>query len=211
MVFRRRESLGFWAWVREGIWPRAGWRRAIEYIRHRIRRLPDTPEKIGRGVWAGVFASFTPFFGLHFVIAALLAKALRGNVLAALIGTFFGNPLTFVPIGFSALNTGYFLLHSRPEVGLLGAVPEAFSAAMGDLWHNARAIFGPAHTDWSGLLVFWREIFFPYLVGGIIPGVICSTICYILTVQLVQVYQSRRRKRLMEKLAALRKNSVTPP
>jgi uncharacterized protein (DUF2062 family) len=211
VVFRRRRKLGFFEWLREGVWPRAGWRRAIEYIKHRLRRLPDTLEKIGRGIWAGVFASFTPLFGLHFVLSAILAKVMRGNVLAALIGTFFGNPLTFVPIGLVSMNLGHWLLGSRPQAGLLKALPEAFSAGFRDLWNNLAKVFRGGAADWSGLAEFWREVFLPYLVGGIIPGIICATVCYVLTVQLARAHQARRRKRLGRRLAALQKNFGPPP
>jgi uncharacterized protein (DUF2062 family) len=211
VVFRRRVRLGFWGWLREGLWPRGGWRRAAEYVRHRIRRLPDTPEKIGRGVWAGVFASFTPLFGLHFVIALLLAKVIRGNLLASLIGTFFGNPLTLVPIGLVAMNLGYFLLGSRPEAGVLAELPEVFAAAGQDLWRNIAAVFGRGEADWAGLAAFWDEVFLPYLVGGAIPGAVVATACYGLTVPLVRVHQARRKKRLAERLVALEKNFAPPP
>jgi uncharacterized protein (DUF2062 family) len=203
--------LGYLEWMREGVWPRAGWRRAIEYIKHRLRRLPDTPEKIGRGIWAGVFASFTPLFGLHFILSIILAKVMRGNVLAALIGTFFGNPLTFVPIGLVSMNIGYWMLGSRPAAGLLKALPEAFSAAFHDLWYNVATVFRGGNADWAGLAEFWREVFLPYLVGGIIPGVIFATASYFLTVQLARAHQARRRKRLGRKLAALQKNFGPPP
>ena len=47
------------------------------------------------GVASGAAVSFTPFIGLHFVAAALLALLLRGNVVASAIGTAVGNPWTF--------------------------------------------------------------------------------------------------------------------
>jgi hypothetical protein len=203
MVFRRRERRGFWGALREGVWPRAGWRRAVEYVRHRIRRLPDTPEKIARGVAAGVFASFTPLFGLHFILSLLVAKVIRGNMLAALIGTFFGNPLTFVPIALVSMNLGHVILGSQPDAGSVGTLSEAFSGAGRDLWHNLLAVFGPEQTDWSGLVTFWDRVFLPYMVGGVFPGVIMAAVSYWLTVPLVRAYQERRRKRLGEKMAAL--------
>jgi uncharacterized protein (DUF2062 family) len=211
VVFRRREKRGFWGALREGLWPRAGWRRAAEYVRHRIRRLPDSPEKIGRGVWAGVVASFTPLFGLHFVVAVLLAKVIRGNFLAALIGTFFLNPLTIVPMGLVAMNLGYLLLGSRPAEGVAAELPEVFAAAGEDLWRNLAAVFGRGEADWAGLAAFRDEVFLPHLVGGIIPGVIVATAFYALTVALVRGYQARRRTRLGERLAALQKKLAPPP
>ena len=81
------------------VYPPGGWGRAFQYVKHRVRRLPDKPERIARGIWAGVFTAFTPFYGLHFIVAVLLARIMNGNMLAALTGTFFGNPLTYFPIG----------------------------------------------------------------------------------------------------------------
>ena len=94
-MFGRRNPLPvhhrFWSVV----WPKAGWRRASRYMAHRVRRLPGTPYRIAAGVASGAAVSFTPFIGLHFVAAALLALLLRGNVVASAIGTAVGNPWTF--------------------------------------------------------------------------------------------------------------------
>jgi uncharacterized protein (DUF2062 family) len=211
VVFRRRERLSTWAWLRESLWPRTGWRRAIEYIKHRLRRLPDTPDKIGRGIWCGVLASFTPFFGLHFILAFLLARVLRGNVFASLIGTFFLNPLTIVPIGIAAMSTGKFVLGRRPEDTAFTGLSDAFSAAGRDLWHNLAALFGRGEPDWTGLIAFWDAVFLPYLIGGLIPGAITATAAYALTVPLVSAHQARRQRRLVNRLSALQKNPGTPP
>ncbi len=106
MVFRRRDRPPFLTRVRELVYPRTGWKRAIEYIGHRIRRIPDTPHRIALGFACGVMASFNPLFGLHFVIAVALAWAVRGNLLAAMVGTFVGNPLTFPLIASVSLPLG---------------------------------------------------------------------------------------------------------
>ena len=47
---------------------------------------------------------------MHFFLAAGLAWVLRGNVVAALLGTFFGNPLTFPLIALSSINLGHWML-----------------------------------------------------------------------------------------------------
>ena len=101
---------------------------AIEYLGHRVRRLPDTPHRIALGFACGVFASFTPFFGLHFVLAAVLAGLLRGNIVAALIGTVAGNPLTFPLIASVSLGLGRRILgygasgrDFEPDLGRLRA------------------------------------------------------------------------------------------
>lgn len=204
MVFKRRDKRGVWRTVREALWPRGGWTRAFHYVTHRVRRLPDTPEKVARGVWAGVFAAFTPFYGFHFMTAALIAWILRGNILAALLGTFFGNPLTYVPIGVVVMQTGHFILGSDYDERIEQSLLSKFAAAGQDLWQNLVAIFTGGQANWHGLQIFYHDVFFPYLIGGIIPGVIVSTIVYYLTVPLVRAYQNRRKGRLAAKLADLR-------
>jgi len=94
-MFGRRNPLPAHHRVRSFVWPKAGWRRASRYMAHRVRRLPGTPYRIAAGVASGAAVSFTPFIGLHFVVAALLALLLRGNVVASAIGTAVGNPWTF--------------------------------------------------------------------------------------------------------------------
>jgi uncharacterized protein (DUF2062 family) len=203
-VFKRRDRRTIWQATSDFVYPRGGWGRAFEYVKHRVRRLPDTPERIARGIWAGVFTTFTPFYGLHFVVAAIIARVMRGNLLAALMSTFFGNPLTYIPIGITSLQTGYFLLGIRGKDAHVG---EQFSRAFSDLWHNFRAAFTPEVAHWDFLLTFYNDVFYPYLIGGIIPGVIAATIAYYLAVPLITAYQNRRRKALRAKLDQLRKKT----
>ena len=205
MVFRRRDRRSIFRILADVIYPRGGWGRAFEYVKHRVRRLPDSPVKISRGIWAGVFTSFTPFFGLHFVFAALLATAMRGNVLAAIMATFFGNPLTFPAISVGSLEIGYYLLGTRGHDSASQSMGKKFNNAAYDLWHNFTAMFTPERADWKGLSVFYDDVFLPYLVGGIVPGVLIATVCYLLSVPLISAYQNRRRNKLRAKLDQLKK------
>ena len=207
MVFKRRDRRSIVQIVADFVYPRGGWGRAFEYVKHRVRRLPDTPEKISRGIWAGVFTTFTPFYGLHFLVAVLIARVMRGNILASLLGTFFGNPLTYLPIAVASLSTGHFLLGSRLEKAVDRSLGDKFAGAGADLCNNFEALFTPAHADWHKLGLFYDDVFFPYLVGGLIPGVVAATVSYYLCLPLISVYQKRRRKRLQAKLDQLRKKS----
>lgn len=110
MVFKRRDRRPILDVLLRFFWPKGGWGRAFYYVKHRLHRLPDTPQRIARGIFAGVYTTFTPFYGLHFIHAAALARVMNGNILAALLATFFGNPLTYLPIGIVSLKTGHFLL-----------------------------------------------------------------------------------------------------
>ncbi len=205
MVFKRRDRRPIWKIATEVLWPRGGWGRAARYVQHRLHRLPDPPERIARGIFAGVFTTFTPFYGLHFIVAASLAFIMRGNIVAALLATFFGNPLTYLPIGVIAMKTGYWMLGMNKDPSLHGSLGQKFAEAGADFWNNILSIFNGARPDWHGLSIFYHEVFFPYMIGGLLPGIIAGLIAYYLSVPVIRVYQSHRQGTLKAKLAALKK------
>ena len=208
MVFKRRDKRPFFKALWELIWPKGGWVRAFHYVKHRVRRLPDPPHRIARGVFAGVLVSFTPLFGFHFVIAALIALAIRGNVVAAIMATFFGNPLTFPFIAVGGLQLGHWILGTRYDEGVNHSLMATFGGAWDDLKHNFWAMFTDQTADWSQLSGFYNEIFLPYLVGGLILGPIAGAICYYLSAPVVAAYQNRRKGRLIAKLAEIREKKA---
>lgn len=193
MVFKRRTPKSWFQFIAEGFWPRGGWARAFRYVVHRLRRLPDPAHKISRGIAAGVFVSFTPFFGFHFMLAALIAWAIRGNILASLLATFIGNPLTFPFFASIAMEIGATIL-GTPHYALPGVVA-SFSNASLELWHNFTAIFTPETMHWGRLDAFFHVVFLPYLVGGILPGLVAALAAYFLSNPVIVAYQKARIKR----------------
>ena len=209
MVFRRRDRRPILRVIADFLYPPGGWLRAFHYVKHRVRRLPDTPERIARGIWAGVFTTFTPFYGLHFVVAAILAKVMRGNILAALMATFFGNPLTYVPIGIVALKTGYWLLGTEFDETKHRSFGGKFVDAGADLKANFFAMFTDQTADWNGLTVFYHQVFFPYLIGGILPGVIAGSIAYYFSLPLIRAYKKRRMSVIKKKFEAIKAKAAS--
>lgn len=207
-MFKRRDRRSVWTILREALWPKGGWGRAARYVQHRLNRLPGTPETIARGIFAGVFTTFSPFYGLHFFMAAGLAWVMRGNILAALLATFFGNPLTYLPISIISLQAGYWLLGMGPVDFEHARLGHKFANAAEDLWHNFLSIFTHEQADWTGLVVFYHEIFYPWMVGGILPGIFAGLVCYYLSVPLIRAYQNRRKGVLAAKLATLKKEKA---
>ena len=208
MVFKRRDRRSVARVTRELLWPKGGWIRAIEYLKHRVRRLPDTPEKIARGIWAGLAVSFTPFVGVHFIVGGLLAWLIRGNIPAAVLATFVSNFLTIPLFGAVSLRIGYGLLGIKPERGLARTFLERFADAGAALWRNVKAGFGPKEADWSWLWPFYDEIFFPYLIGGLIPGVVFATLGYYFSIPVIRAYQNRRRGMLAQKFKEIREKAL---
>lgn len=208
MVFKRRDRRSILRVIVDFLYPRGGWTRAFHYVKHRVRRLPDSPERIARGIWAGVFTTFTPFYGLHFIVALMIARVMQGNYLASLMATFFGNPLTYVPIGVVSLKTGHFLLGTEFEDYHHRSFAGKFIDAGDALKDNFCALFTGSEMDWHGLRIFFDEVFYPYMVGGVIPGIVTATICYYLSVPILKAYQKRRKGVIKAKLEALKKKAA---
>ena len=204
MVFKRRTPRTWLRAAREFVYPSGGFRRATQYLVHRMRRLPDEPHRIARGVFAGVFVNFPPIFGIQFISAGLLAWVMRGNILAALLCTFLSNPITTPFIALGSLELGHWMLGiDRPLSAVY--IFQAFGQAGSELWANVLAIFTDAPTEWGKLAAFWHAIYFPYLVGSILPGIVVSLIGYYLTIPLVHAYQKLRRARLSDRLEKRRR------
>ncbi|MEL7463248.1 MAG: DUF2062 domain-containing protein [Pseudomonadota bacterium] len=180
-MFKRRDSLSFWSKVREFFAPKSGWKRALEYYSYRMKRLPDSPTRIALGFAIGAYVSFTPFFGFHFVVAAMVAWMFRANVMASAIGTFVGNPITFPFIATLSLELG-----SR----IFGPLIVEDLSEMG-FWEMV-GVFG-THI---------HELVIPYFVGGFVPGMISAVVSFYVVRPLVESYQRRRRAKLVARAKA---------
>lgn len=189
------------------MYPRGGWSRAAQYIRHRVNRLPDSPERIARGIFVGVVTSFTPFYGLHFIIAYIVARVMRANILSALMATFFGNPLTYVPIALVSIRIGNFLVGSDQADADKRGIMHKFAQASDDLWDNFKSIFTHQEAHWDRLIDFYDQVFYPFMIGSLIPGVITGLIAYYLSVPVIRAYQKRRVSKLRARLKAARKKA----
>ncbi len=151
----RRNPLSFHHWVWAFIWPKAGWRRASRYLAHRVRRLPGTPYRIAAGFASGAAVSFTPFIGLHFVFAALLALLLRGNVVASAIGTAVGNPWTFPLIWAWIYTLGQWLMGAEASSDFHATLTLSyiFERPLEVLWPMTLGAVPTVVVVWIG--IFW--------------------------------------------------------
>ena len=219
MVFRRKHKLGWWQSARQLFYHKGGWSRALSYIGHRMSRLKDSPHKVSRGIAAGVFVCFTPFFGFHFFLAAVIAFIIRGNVLSAILATFFGNPLTFPFISWGSLRLGTFLLGRDFSDAEFKSSRNSFNEVMYEIYENIKSIFTSKVSSWQETLDFinilWSNIFefiniflLPYLVGGLIPGFMFAILFYFASVPIISVYQNRRKGRLRQKWVTIRERAV---
>jgi hypothetical protein len=152
-----------------------GWRRWLHYIYLRLIRLQSTPHALARGLAVGVFAGAFPIFGFQTLVALLLAVPFQGNKIVAAAGTWWSNPLTYVPI---------FAFNYQVGQGVLGSAGQSggeFAAASWQSW-----------MDWG------MEVVSRLFLGSAIVGLIVAIFSYFLGLWLAVRLQRRRRARLAQ-------------
>jgi uncharacterized protein (DUF2062 family) len=174
MLFKRREAESFLERMRVHMWPRRSWSRSSRYVVYRLRRLSDTPHAVALGFAIGVFAAFTPFIGTHLIMAMLIAWIIGGSIVAAVLGTFIGNPLTYPLIWYLTYHAGNVMLGGEPkarEIDLSGGI---FQSSLEQLW----------------------PILKPMMLGCIPAGLLFAALSYVLVKPMVEAYKNRRRREL---------------
>lgn len=152
----RRKNKTLQEKFREAIWPKMGWKRVFRYYGLRIYRLNDPPYAVAAGLASGVAVSFTPFIGFHVIISLILARLLNGSMLAALIGTLFGNPWTLPLIWYITYKFGMLILGSHmPE-------PLPVSFEMDSIFDQPQRFLIPMVIGSIPIgVVAWAATFFP--------------------------------------------------
>jgi uncharacterized protein len=146
----------------------------------RLLTLDDPPERTALAFSVGVFIAFSPFLGLHTIMATVLAFALRFNKVAIFTGTFVNNPfLTLVPIILASYAVGAFLT-GRPL-----ALPESGLVLLRDP-HLLNAAY------WRDLFAQFWGVLLPFTVGGMVLSVVCSLAAYPVTLKLLRANQRRK-------------------
>jgi uncharacterized protein len=151
-------------------------RRWLDTLLH----VNDTPERTAAAFALGVFLGFSPFLGLHTLLAILLAFLFDWNRVAILLGVYSNLPwiiawyyASTTMIGAAILRTGF---------------PPEFEERLGELFQHSAL-----HSE------FWRELgkllwplFWPYMVGSLLGAAVLAGIAY--PVALAFVRRRRRRK-----------------
>lgn len=156
-------------------------RLAIEW--RRMLRLHATPHEIALGCAAGVFAACTPFLGFQMLLAAVLALILRGNIAAALAGTFIGNPLSWPAIWGASYFAGAWILGLDPAAAPSHLALSADAIEM--------TILTPTSQTFGHAMVRLSPIFEPLFVGGTLIGLIAAAVSYYPTRHAVSAFQNR--------------------
>ena len=178
-LFRRRQKLSRWVRVLRFVWPRMGWSRVARYWTFKLKRLQGSPYAIACGFACGAAVSFTPFIGFHFIVAAALAWAMRGNIIASAIGTAVGNPWTFPFIWAGIIWLGTWILgYERGQ-----ELPEELTIG---------TIFEQPET-----------VLLPMLVGGLPAATVVWILFFLPIRRVVGNYQHHRQARRLRRRRVL--------
>ena len=144
--------------------------RFISYYKLKLARLPASPHAIAAGFACGSMVSFTPLLGLHFLLAIVFAYIIRGNYVAALLGTIVGNPITFPFIWGLIYKVGVFVTSTKQK----------------ELNHE---------INFDMIITQTYEIFLPMLLGGAILAIPVWLLTYSLTHSFVSSYKKSKLKK----------------
>jgi uncharacterized protein (DUF2062 family) len=139
----------------------------------RLLAIDDPPERTALAFSIGVFIAFSPFLGLHTILATFIAFVFRFNKVAN------NPPLTLVPIIVASYAVGAFFM-GRP----LRIPPDGV-----ELLKNPHLLTGEYYRR---LFVQSLSIVVPFAFGGMVLSVVCSLIAYPLTLRALRAVRDRK-------------------
>lgn len=146
--------------------------RLKERIRQFIvsfKTLQGDPHYIAMGIGIGVFVGVTPTIPFHTVLALALAFILKGSKPAAIIGVWFGNPLT-IP----------FFYWGSYKIGML-------------ILGNS-APFNAQYITITELMELGLDVTLAMITGGVILGIPPGIASYFITRRIFAGIRSRKKK-----------------
>jgi len=157
---------------------RAVIRRWVEALFH----IHDTPSRTAAAFALGVFFGFSPFLGLHTLLALACAFVLNLNRVAVLIGVYSNLPWI---IG------AYYALTTAAGAWVLGTkLPAGFRERLGELF----ALSFLEKAFWERLWVLVGPLLWPYFVGSFVGAVLLALAAYYVTRGLLEARRRHMRE-----------------
>ena len=160
-------------------------RKKIRNIYLKLIRQTGTPESVARGVAVGFFIGFLIPIGFQMVIASGLAYILKAKQIPALACTWVTNHVTVI-----------FIYPVQCYFGMLLMGGSRSFAEVNELFKN----FLHEHT-WKAFTDLGMEIIVPFLLGGLIFGIVTGVISYFTSLGMIVSYRKRVEKKMRKRLA----------
>jgi len=154
--------------------------RALRYRFWKLVRIRASPHEVSLGLAIGIFCGALPIMGVQSVVAVPLAFLCRSSVTASLIGVWWTNPVTFIPIYYSEYLVG-------------GALFSNQLLSYGEFYSRFAQI-----QDLDGVLSLGGDIFRPMAYGSFVIGPVLGLIGYFSLYKALEARKRRKEKRREE-------------
>jgi len=157
-------------------------RKWMEALLH----IHDTPRRTAAAFAMGVWFGFSPFLGLHTVLALGVAFVFDLNRVAVLVGVYSNLPWIIAAWYALATAAGAWMLGTKLPAGFGDRVAQLFSLSLFRL------------EFWRQMAHEMRPLFWPYFVGSLLGATILCAAAYWLTREFLEVryrhvQEARRR------------------
>jgi uncharacterized protein (DUF2062 family) len=144
------------------LFSRAAIRRWMETLLH----IDDTPQRTAAAYAVGVFFGFSPFLGLHTVLALGVAFLFNLNRVAILLGVYSNLPWIIAPWYAGVTALGAEVLNTK--------LPPGFQDRLGQLFEVSFL-----HLEfWRELMHLVRPLLAPFMLGSTVGAVLLAAIAY---------------------------------
>jgi hypothetical protein len=141
-------------------------RAAVQKWLAALLHIHDSPRRTAAAYALGVLFGFSPFLGLHTVLALAFAFLFNLNRVAVLVGVYSNLPWIMAPYYTLATLGGAKLLGTHVPRGVARQLERLFAQSLwqGKFWHD--------------LVVLLRQLLWPYMVGSTIGAVVLAMVAY---------------------------------
>jgi uncharacterized protein (DUF2062 family) len=158
-------------------------RALLEKWMEALLHIHDTPRRTAAAFALGIFFGFSPFLGLHTVLALSVAFLFNLNRVAVLIGVYANLPWFLAAWYGLTTAVGAWMLGTRLPPGFVDRVSEVFSRA---LFHG---------QFWRQMLRDMRPLLWPYVLGSLVGCTLVAALSYVLTAGFLE---ARKHHHLLE-------------
>ncbi len=145
-------------------------KKKLHELIENAKKLQGDPHYIAMGMAIGVFIGVTPTFPLHTVLAVTLAFVLRGSKPAAVLGVWFGNPITMPFFYWVSYKIGMLILGN--------SIP-----------------FDKNYVSITELLKLGLDVTAALITGGVLLGILPAIGTYFITRKIFTMIRHRKKKR----------------
>ncbi|PCJ17428.1 MAG: hypothetical protein COB02_13465 [Candidatus Cloacimonadota bacterium] len=155
-------------------------KRAVRLKYLKLLRLNDNPHSISLGFAIGIAVGALPVMGVQTIVALPFVFLIRCNILAMVIGVWWTNPITFIPIYYSEYLIGT-ALGGYKRVSF-----DSFSTQLSKI------------ENLEGLKTLGESILLPMFYGSLVYMVTLGPLSYFLIKRVLEARKARKKAKLLK-------------